>query len=252
MVILLAVVAIVGGGLLVAAISGRGGAAGLAVASATARATAAPTARPTPTAVPKPTAAPTPTPTPDPTPRPPAGGVNDLCDPILGFACGLDAGTYEPSRFTPPIRFVLKDGWSTSVWEADLITLERAEGALTFVGSVSTVYPRGDAAEAPTSARGLVEAFIGTDGVAAGRPDEQKFDKRKATVVDLSPTGPERRALFGTGTQTYYLEPYTTTRVVVIDGKDGPFVIAIEPRQDSTLEALVPAAGAVVKSFRFR
>jgi tRNA A-37 threonylcarbamoyl transferase component Bud32 len=252
MVILLAVIAIVGGGLLVAAISGRGGAGAVAVASATPRVTVAPTGRPTPTVVPNPTKEPAPTPTPDPTPRPPAGGVNDLCDPILGFACGLDAGTYEPSRFSPPIRFVLKDGWSTSVWEADLITLKRAEGALTFVGSISTVYPRGDAADAPASVRGLVEAFIGTDGVAAGRPDEQKVDKRKATVVDLSPTGPDRVALFGTGAQTYYLEPYATTRVFVIDARDGPFVIAIEPHQDSTLETLLPTARAVVNSLRFR
>ena len=252
MVILLAVVAIVGGGLLVAAILGRGDAGGIAVASASPRATVTPTARPTSTAVPKPTKEPEPTRAPDPTPRPAAGGVNDLCDPILGFACPLDRGTYQPSRFAPPIRFVLREGWSTSIWEADLITLEHPEGTLTFAGAVSTVYPSGAAADPPSSARGLVETFIGTDSVAAGRPDDEKFDKRRATMVDLSPTGPDRVALFGTSGRTYYLEPYSTTRVIVIDAEDGPFVVTIEPREDSTLEALLPTAGAVVKSLRFR
>lgn len=254
MVVLLVVVALVAGALLVAAISGRGTDGGVALVSPSPRAaaTSTPTPRPTPTAVPEPTKAPEPTPVPTPTPKPRAGSASDLCDPILGFACRLDAGTYEPSRFVPPIRFALGDGWSTSVWEADLIVLGRPAGNLTFAGAITTVYPSGDAADPPRSARALVETFIGTDGVAAGRPADQKLDKRKATVVDLAPTGPDRLALFGTSTQTYYLEPFGTTRIVVIDGKDGPFVIAIEPAQDSTLEAVLPAAEAVVKSLHFR
>jgi hypothetical protein len=58
--------------------------------------------------------------------------------------------------------------------------------------------------------------------------------------------------LFGTSTQTFYLEPVGTTRLIVVDGDDGVLVIAIEPAADSTLESLLPEANRVVSSVRFR
>ena len=73
------------------------------------------------------------------------------------------------------------------------------------------------------------------------------MDKRGATVVDLSPTGPDRVALFATGGQTYYLEPRGTTRVFVVDGRDGPLVITVEPVAGSTLEDVLPSADAVIR-----
>ena len=88
--------------------------------------------------------------------------------------------------------------------------------------------------------------------MAAGKPAERRIDKRKATLVALSPIGPARVALFGTADQTYYLEPAGTTRVVVVDGKDGPLVIAVEPVDGSTLEAVLSAAESVIDSLRFR
>ena len=225
----------------------------IALASPTPRPTAipTPTARPTPTATPDPTKASKPTPDPKPASKP-ARGTRDLCDPILGFACALDAGTYEPSRFTPAIHFDLGAGWSTSVWTADLIVLGRQEGNLVLAGAITSVYPSGDATDPPRTAKDLVEVFIETNGVAAGRPADQRIDKKKATVVDLTTTGPDRLALFGTNTQTYYLEPNRTTRVIAMDGKDGPFAIAIEPGDGSTLEALLPAVATVLKNFSLR
>jgi hypothetical protein len=195
--------------------------------------------------------APTAAPTPRTTPRPP-GVAGDLCEPILGFACGLGAGTYEPSAFEPAVRFVLGDGWSTILSEPDIVALGRPEGVLTMAGTVSAVYPSGDPTAPPRSARALVEALIETDGVAASRPSEHRVDKRKATIVDLAPTGSERVAIFGTAGQTYYIEAYGTTRVIVVDARDGPLVIAVEPVEGSTLEAVLPAADAVVDSLRFR
>jgi len=256
LVVLLIVASVVAGALLVATLPGGDGGA-VAVASPSPRPTRAPaaTVRPTPTARPTPRPTPTlvatPATTPRPTPRP-AGVAADLCEPFLGFACGLDAGTYEPSTFAPPIRFALGDGWSVVVSEPDIIVLGRDAGMLTIAGRVSAVYPSGDPVAAPGSARALAEAFINADGVAAGKPAERRIDKRKATVVDLSPIGPARVALFGTADQTYYLEPDGTTRVVVVDGKDGPLVIAVEPVDGSTLEAVLSAAESVIDSLRFR
>jgi hypothetical protein len=252
LVVLGVVAAVVVGGLFVASLPGRADSG--AVALPTRTPTPEPTPTPRPTAVPtvKPTKAPDPTPIPKPGAKPVAGTSRDLCDPILGFACGLEKGTYDPSRFEPAIRFKLRDGWSTSVWESDLIVIGRPEGAVTFASGLTSVYPQGDAADAPRSARLVTEAFIGTDGVAAARPKSGKVGGRKATVVDLSPTGPDRVPLFGTSTQTFYLEPFGSTRILVIDGADGVVVIAIEPADDSTIESLLPEANRVVSSVRFR
>jgi hypothetical protein len=254
--VLLVVAVVVVGAMFVAALPG-GDAGSIAAASESPR----PTRTPTPTARPTPTAHPTLRPTPTPTaaatpasratPRPP-GGTGDLCEPFLGFACGLGAGRYEPSVFTPAIRFALGDGWSTVLAEPDIMVLGRDQGMVTFASRLSAVYPSGDATAAPRSARALVETFVTTDGAAAGKPSERRIDKRKATVVDLAPTGPARLALFGTANEVYYLEPHGTTRILVIEGKDGLLVIAIEPAEGSTLEAILPAATSVVDSLRFR
>ena len=252
-VVLVVVAAVVVGGLFVASLPGPvdSGVAAIATATPKPTRTPRPTVKPTPVPTVKPTTAPKPTPIPKANTKP-AAGARDLCDPIFGFACGLEKGTYDPSRFEPPIRFKLRGGWSTELWEADLIALGRQEGGLTFASHLLGVYPSGDAADAPRSRNLLVETFIETDGVAAGRPHDIRVDKRRATVVDLAPTGPDRVALFGTSTQTFYLEPVGTTRIVVIDGEDGPVVLAIEPLEDSTLEAILTEADRVVDSIRFR
>jgi serine/threonine-protein kinase len=248
------VASVVLGGLLLAALPGRDG--GLtALASHTPRPTrtAVPTQRPTPTASPTPARTPTPTPPPTAKPTPiPAGKAGDLCDPIFGLPCGLGAGTYAPGGFEPAIRFRLGDGWSTTLSEPDVISLGREQGVLTFAGNVTAVYPNGSPDQPPRSARGLAETFVDTDGVAASRPTDERVDKRKATVADLTPTGEERLALFSTADQTYFLEPHATTRVIVVDARDGFLVIAIEPADATTLEAILPIAGKVVDSLRFR
>jgi hypothetical protein len=178
--------------------------------------------------------------------------VRDLCEPFFGLACGLDTGTYSPARFTPAIQFKLGGGWASAANGPDLVSLTRDTGVLTFAGSITSVFPHGDARPAPTTARALVETFIGTDGVAAGKPKSQKVDSRPGRVIDLSPTGRDRVALFRTASQTFFIEPFGTTRIIVVDATDGILIIAIEPTADSTIEAVLPTASAVVKTVRFR
>ena len=259
LVVLLAVAAVVVGALFVASMSGRGGAGFLAAAAsptATPKPTPRPTAtpRPTPSPSPKPTAKPTAKPAakPTPTPKPRPGTVGDVCEPFLGLPCGLGKGTYQPSKFAPVVRFKLADGWSVTTSQPTLLGLERDEGVLTLASSISSVYPSGAARAAPSSARAIVETFIGTDGVASGRPAATRVDKRKSTMLDLSPTGPDRVPLFGAGDQTFYLEPSGTTRIIVVDGRDGVLIIAIEPGEDSALESMWPKAKPVVDSLRFQ
>ncbi len=124
-------------------LSGRDGPGGIAVDSVGPQAAATTSARPTrsprstapSTASPPPTARPTPTP--DPTPKQNADGTLALCEPFLELPCGLDAGTYAPTSFTPPIRFSLGDGWSTNKSSLDLFVLGRDEGLVTFAGDAS-------------------------------------------------------------------------------------------------------------------
>lgn len=258
--VLLLVAAVVAGALLIAALPGPGDPTGLALASA--RPTPTRTAKASPTGTPKPsaprTAAPTqaptqaPTPAPTPTPKPPGPGVSDVCEPFFGFACGLGAGKYQPSVFKPAIRFALEDGWSVATLTRNLLALGRDDGVVTFASSIDRVYPTGSASSAPTTAQGLVEAFIGTDGVAADLPFTRRAGKRPAVVVDLAPDRLERIALFSTAGETFYLEPFGTTRIIAIDGKDGLFAVAIEPGADSTFESIRRAGQAVVKTLRFR
>ena len=259
--VLTVVVGVVVAALLLAALPG-GGPAGVAFASPTPRPTARPTTRPTArptarpvaTAVPKPTAVAKPVSTPAPAsgPKPPSPGMLDVCDPFFGVACGLDAGTYEPSHFVPALRFKIGTGWSAVDSRSDVLALTRNEGRLTLVSGIATVYPSGDPASAPTTARLLVEAFIETDGVAAGKPAARKIDKHKATTIDLSPTGRRRVALFGNGSETFFLEPNGTTRIVVIDSAAGPLVIAIEAAADRQPAAIVKLAMTVATSVHFR
>ena len=251
------VVAIVAGALLLAALPG-GGPSGVGFASPTqrptARATAQPTARPTATVKPQatPVAKPVSTPATATGPKPAGPGALDVCDPFFSVACGLDAGTYEPTHFVPAIRLKIGRGWSVADSRSEVLALTRDEGRLTFMSGITNVYPSGDPARAPGTARLLVEAFIETDGVAAGKPSDRKIDKHRATTVDLSPTGPDRVALFGSESQTFFLEPNGTTRLSVIDTDAGPVVIAIEPAADRQPAAIVKIATPVVTSVHFR
>jgi eukaryotic-like serine/threonine-protein kinase len=252
LIVLLVVVAVVGGAIGLAALPGRDGA--IAVASASPRPTRTPVATPRITPKPSPTATPEPAATPEPVPptAQPAGNVSGLCEPIFGFPCGLGAGVYQPPGFEPAIRFRLGEGWSTTLAESDIIGLGRDTGALTFASDPDAVYPSGDPVEAPSSAGRLVDAFVSTDGVTASRPQDGRVDKRKATLVDLTPAGNERIGLFGTANQTFYLEAHATTRVIVVEVKGSLLVIAIEPTEATTLEDVLPAANRVIDSLRFR
>ncbi len=266
LVVLLIVVSVVGAAMLIAALPGPGGggavAIGTAKPTATSAAIAGPTTKPaatTGTLAPGTTTAPTstprikptPKPTPAPTPKPALAPANDVCDPFFGFACGLDPGVYQPTAFRPAIRFTVADGWSVASIDPSLMALQHDTGVLTVTSGVDRVYPHGDAQPAPTTARGLVEAFIGTDGVAADPPIDGHLGKRPTVTVDLTPIGRQRVAIFATGNQTFYLQPHATTRVIAVDGRDGLVVIAIEPSRDSTLESALAAADPVVKGLRF-
>jgi hypothetical protein len=176
----------------------------------------------------------------------------DACDPFFGVACGLDAGTYEPSHFVPAIRFKLGSGWSVTDSRSDVLALARDEGRMTFASSITTIYPSGDPAPAPATAHLLVESFIETDGVAAGKPADRKIDTHRATTIDLSLTGQDRVALFGSGSTTFFLEPNGTTRIVVIDSDAGPLVIGIDAAPDRQPSAILKIALAVATSVHFR
>jgi eukaryotic-like serine/threonine-protein kinase len=245
---------VVTAGLLVAARPGDG-------------ATPLPTGRPsaTDTAVTAPTEEPEATPeqTPDPTPSPspaasakprslPPGDVADLCDTFFDIPCGLAAGRYAPSRFTPAFDIDIGDGWSNARHTADTVALSREEGVFTFAGQVVEVYPNGERREPRERARALIEAFIATDGVSATRPAKVRIDGRRGLSSDLTPIDSARIQLFATAGTTYFLEPDRTTRVVVMDLPGATILMAIEPREGLELDDILATADDAAGTMRWR
>ena len=111
---LLALLGIVGGALIVAALPGAARVQLTPAPSVAVVAVTTPRATPTATARPTPKPSPSRSPTPAPTPLP-AGEVADLCEIFFEIPCGLGAGRYAPSRFRPEFEIELGDGWSNAV-----------------------------------------------------------------------------------------------------------------------------------------
>ena len=82
-----------------------------------------------------------PAPTEEPTAGRRAGEVADLCETFFDLPCGLGAGRYAPSRFSPAFDIELGDGWSNAAHAADLVALTRAQGADDVRRRIAEVYP---------------------------------------------------------------------------------------------------------------
>ena len=250
----LGIVGVVAGALLVAALPGDG-----ATTIPTPRPPASEAAVTVPTVATEPTTVPTPEPTAAPTadhtdaPTPlPAGDVADLCEIFFDIPCGLGAGRYAPSRFSPPFDIELGDGWSASVHTVDTVTLTRSEGEMTFAGEIVEVYPDGEARKPKERARDIVEAMIATNGVSATRPANVSIDGRRGLSTDLTPLESERIQLFATNGTTYLLEPDRTTRIVVMDLRKATILLAIEPHEGSELADILATADDAAGTMRWR
>ena len=250
----LGIVGVVAGALLVAALPGDG-----ATSIPTPRPPASEAAVTVPTVATEPTIEPTPVPTAPPTAGPtdaptplPAGDVADLCEIFFDIPCGLGAGRYAPSRFSPAFDIELGDGWSASVHTADTVTLTRSEGEMTFAGEIVEVYPDGEARKPKGRARDIIEALIATTGVSATRPANVRIDGRRGLSTDLTPIDDGRIQLFATDGTTFLLEPDRTTRIVVMDLRKGTILLAIEPHEGFALADILATADDAAGSMRWR
>jgi hypothetical protein len=255
----LVILGLVGVGSLVAALSGRPGAApSLAVVTTPSPGpTDPPTPDPTPTSTPDPTPTPAPTPTAtsaptaDPTALPP-GDVADLCEIFFDIPCGLGPGRYAPSRFSSAFDIELGEGWSNAVHRADLVALTRAEGTFTFAGAIREAYPDGEAEEPKARAREIIEAFIATEGVGSTKPASVRIDGRRGLSIDLSPIDSAPVTLFRTDSISFQLPPDRTTRIVVMDVRGDTVLLAIEPGDGSDLRDILDSADLAAGTMRWR
>jgi hypothetical protein len=220
-------------------------------ATPTPRQTAAPSVDPTrsPTADPSPAASPGRTQAPR---TPPPGRVADLCESFFGLPCGLGAGRYAPSRFEPAFDIKLGKGWSNALHEADLVTLIRDQGLMTFASGITEVYPVGKPTAPRDRARDIIEAFVVTEGVSSTRPAKVKIGGERGYSVDLAPVddGPVR--LFRTGQHAFDLQPGRTTRLVAVDVDGRAVVFAIEPARDLELRTILATADDAASTIRWR
>lgn len=255
----LAVVGVLGGALLLAAMPGDGATVPTDPARVTDVAQVDPTIEPDPDPTAEPTQEPTPEP-PSPTPAPaeeeptavPAGDVADLCEIFFDLPCGLGPGRYAPSRFAPAFDIELGDGWSTAAHTADTVALRRDEGVMTFAGRIVEVYPEDGPREPRERARDLIEAFITTEGVSATRPASVRIDGRRGLSSDLTPIDSARIQLFATDGTTYFLEPDRTTRVVVMDLRRATLLLAIEPHEGFELAEILETADDAAGTLNWR
>jgi hypothetical protein len=248
------IVGVVAGGLLLGALPGDGVTAVPTKPPIQSEvAEAAPTLQPgpTPEPTPEPTAPATPVPTEEPPPLP-AGDVADLCEIFFDIPCGLGAGRYAPSRFSPAFDIELGDGWSNAGHAADTVALTREQGAMTFAGGIVEVYPRGEAQAPRDRARTLIEAFIATNEVSATRPANVRIDGRRGLSSDLTPIDSARVQLFTTTGTTFFLEPDRTTRVVVMDLRKATLLLAIEPHEGFELADILETADDAAATLRWR
>ena len=177
--------------------------------------------------------------------------ATDVCRPILDVPCSLGAGRYAPAGLSPAVDFTLGKGWSTGLAVDDLLVLSRDEGLLTLASRVKP--PAGEADEfGAGTAKAIVKAVAATDGVKSTKPASVTIDGHKGRSVDLTPTGPARRAVFRAGGRTLYVEPKRTTRLVALDSDDGPIVLVIEPADGHTLRQILDTADVVASTIAFR
>ncbi len=255
----LALVGVLGGALLLAAMPGDGATVPTDPPRATDVAGVDPTLEPDPDPTAEPTLEPTPEP-PSPTPAPaeaeptavPPGDVADLCEIFFDLPCGLGPGRYAPSRFEPAFDIELGDGWSTATHTADTVALRRDEGVMTFAGRIVEVYPEDGPREPRERARDLIEAFITTEGVSATRPANVRIDGRGGLSSDMTPINSARIQLFATDGTTYFLEPDRTTRVVVMDLRRATLLLAIEPREGFELAEILETADDAAGTLNWR
>lgn len=244
---------ILAGGILVAAFPdiGTGGGA-IALASGTPDPTERPASTPDPTPEPTLEATPSAEPvvTPDPTPVPVLGA--DLCEPIFGFPCGQDAGRYSPTRFEPAVTFDLGGGWSTELHQPERVSLVRDTGRMTLLGDVTRIYPNGTEEATKGSLRRIIGRIASTDGTAASQVRGLSIDGHDGFSVDLTTQGGEVLPILGMGAETLYLQPFATTRYVLLDVGRQTLAIVIEPAAGATLQDALATADDVAGSLDVR
>jgi serine/threonine protein kinase len=249
---LLALIGIVGGALIVAALPGAGRVQHSPSPSFAVVVVATP--RPTPTATPRPSPKPSPSTSATSAPTPlPEGEVADLCEIFFDIPCGLGAGRYAPSRFRPEFEIDLGDGWSNAVHREDIVALTRQEGTMTFAGKITEAYPKGRTIDPKSDARNIIKAFLETNGMRATDTADVRIGARRGISTDLAPDGDRRVALFATEGSVFNLEPGRTTRIVVVDLKGGgTALLAIEPNDGYELSDILGTADPAAGSIRWR
>jgi len=253
-VLILALAGVVLGAVVVAALPdiGNGNGRPVALASRRPSSTAVPSRTPAPTM--PPTAVPTKAAVPDPTPLPtvaPATAL-DLCEPFFGFPCGQDPGRYGPSRFVPAVTFPLGSGWSTELHTTERLALVRNEGRLTLLGDTTRIYPKGSEEAVKGTLRKIVGRIASTAGTAASKVRSLTIDGHPGYSVDLTTKGRQALPVLGVGEETFFLEPFATTRFVFLDVGKRTLAIMIEPTGGGSLKDILATADDVAVSLRTR
>ena len=146
-----------------------------------------------------------------------------------GSRAASDAGRYSPSRFEPAVTFDLGGGWGTELHQPERIQLVRDAGRLTLLGDVTRIYPKGSEEDTKGSLRRIIGRVASTDGATASKTRSLTIDGHDGFSVDLTTQGGELLPILGMGAETVYLQPFATTRFVLLDVGRRTLAIVIEP-----------------------
>lgn len=144
----------------------------------------------------------------------PASGEFDLC--AREAPCALSAGTYAPTVFRPPVRFVLGDGWSNELHVVDCITLFRKETEKLFL--ISGV---GALGKEPAD----LVTFATQQGLAITSQGPVRVAGRQGLAVDV--TTPTPKTLLTVAGMGLGIDPGQRARLIGIPGEAGLLVAMV-------------------------
>jgi hypothetical protein len=123
---------------------------------------------------------------------------------------------------------------------------------MTLLGDVTRIYPKGEEEATRGSLRRVIGRVASTDGTKASKIRGLSIDGHDGFSVDLTTQGGELLPILGMAAETVYLQPFATTRFVLLDVGRRTLAIVIEPGNGATLKDLLATADDVAGSLDVR
>ena len=169
-----------------------------------------------------------------------APGEMDLCARDNG--CPLVAGAYAPTKFKPPLRFVVGTGWWNDLHVADCITLFRDDSQKLFFMSGVTALGR-----TPDD----LLLFARNEELTVSSQTAVRVAGRDGVSIDITTAMP--KTLFPIAGMGMGLDPRQRARLIGVPSPLGEGLFAILVRSSGPdFDQFMPEAQKVIDTLQFR